>query len=689
MIPYALAIFTGAFLLFQVQPIIAKMILPWFGGSAAVWTTCMLFFQLVLLAGYLYSHKLVGGLSPARQGTLHLILLAVSLLWLPMSAAVSLKPAGGEEPISRILMTLAASVGLPYFLLSTTGPLLQAWYAREFQGAIPYRLFALSNLASLLALVAYPFAIEPLVSTAWQGRIWSIGYLVFVGLTGWLAYQARQWKDVEQEAESAEPAEAPTLNEKLLWVALAAFPSVFLLAVSNHLTQNVASIPFLWIVPLVIYLLSFVLTFDSDRFYDSQVFLWVLFAALAAAAFTFYPALLLGPLAKMGVAWAEHFEVNENNIKLVIGLYSLGLFIICMWCHGELARRKPAPRHLTSFYLMLSVGGALGGLLVSFVAPLTLPGYYELPAAVAVLALFVVMMLVGGESFVTTTAWTALAVIVVWACVQNVRAELKEGYLNRRNFYGSLKVRNSDEGGEQIRGLIHGVINHGEQFMEGAKKTRPVTYYGPLSGVGLAMTHTRTPDNPHLNVAVIGLGIGTMSSWTQAGDRLRFYEINPQVLEIARSEFTYLKDAPGQIDIALGDARLTLEREAPRGYDVIAVDAFSSDSIPVHLLTREALQVYLKHLKPTGVAAIHVSNKHLELEPVVRRGAVDLGLKVIAVENEPDDENYIFESDWVLVTRNEGFANLPVIRNHERPKKLDTKLRLWTDDYSNLFQIVK
>ena len=669
MTPYALAIFVGAFLLFQVQPIIAKMILPWFGGSAAVWTTCMLFFQLVLLLGYLYSHKLVRRLSPAQQGTIHLALLAVSLLWLPMSAAVSLKPTGQEEPISRILLTLAASVGLPYFLLSTTGPLLQAWYAREFHGAIPYRLFALSNLASLLALVGYPFLIEPLISTVWQGRIWSIAYLVFAGLTGWLAFQARQWKDAG--AVAVESTEAPpALQDKLLWIALAAFPSVFLLAVSNHLTQNVASIPFLWIVPLVLYLLSFVLTFDNDWFYHPQVFLWLLFATLA------------------GSAWAFYIDYSENNLKLVIGCFSAVLFVICMWCHGELARRKPAPAHLTSFYLMLSIGGALGGLLVSFVAPLTLSGYYELYIAMALLSVFV-LMLIFGQHFVADMLWTALCVVVIWSSFRYVKTMRSEGYLSKRNFYGSLRVRISEDEGEKIRGLIHGVINHGEQFVSGPKKNRPVTYYGPESGVGLAVTHVRTPDNPHLNVAVIGLGIGTISSWTQPGDTLRFYEINPQVLEIARSEFTYLKDALGKVDIALGDARLTMEREDPRAYDVIAVDAFSSDSIPVHLLTREALQVYLKHIKPTGVVAIHVSNKHLDLQPVVRRVASDLGLKVIAIENGPDDDNYVFESDWVLVTRSDAFASLPVIRNHEKPHKLNTRLRLWTDDYSNLFQILK
>ena len=670
MTPYALAIFAGAFLLFQVQPIIAKMILPWFGGSAAVWTTCMLFFQLVLLLGYFYSHKLVKRMSPAQQGTIHLALLAISLLWLPMSAATWLKPTGTEEPISRILLTLAASVGLPYFLLSTTGPLLQAWYARERHGAIPYRLFALSNLASLLALIGYPFLIEPHISALWQGRIWSIAYLVFAGLTGSLAWRARQWGEALPEDAVDGGEGPPSLATKLMWVALAAFPSVFLLAVSNHLTQNVASFPFLWIVPLVLYLLSFVLTFDSDRFYHPRGFLWLLFATLA------------------GAGWAFFKDYSENNIKLVIGLFCAGLFMVCMWCHGELARRKPAPAHLTSFYLMLSVGGALGGLLISFVAPLVLSGYYELYGAVALLAIFVTVLMFQ-QNFAADVLWIALSICVSFACLKHVREMRDEAYLSKRNFYGSLRVRDTDDEGSKIRGLIHGVINHGEQFLSGDKRTKPVTYYGPMSGVGLAMTHLRTPDNPHMNVAVIGLGIGTMSAWTQPGDRLRFYEINPQVLALAHSEFSYLKDAPGKVDVELGDARLTMEREVPRGYDLIAVDAFSSDSIPVHLLTREAVQVYLKHLKPAGVVAIHVSNKHLELEPVVRRVGVDLGLKVIAVENEQDDPNYIFESDWVLLTRSEAFAALPVIKNHETVKKLDAKLRLWTDDYSNLFQILK
>jgi len=666
---YALAIFLSAFLLFQVQPIIAKMILPWFGGSAAVWTTCMLFFQLVLLAGYLYSHKLVGRLEPRRQGTIHLILLALSLLWLPMSAAVSLKPTGDEEPISRILMTLAASVGLPYFLLSTTGPLLQAWYSREHQGAIPYRLFALSNLASLLALVLYPFLIEPRITTAWQGRLWSIGYLLFVALVGTLAWRGRQGTRAHSMDET--PVDAtPSPNDKLLWITLAAFPSVFLLAVSNHLTQNVASFPFLWIVPLALYLLSFVLTFDSHRFYHPLLFRWLLLVTVAGAGWVFYK------------------DYSENDIIQVVSFFCLGLFVICMWCHGELAQRKPAPAHLTTFFLMLSIGGALGGLLVSFVCPLLLNGDYELYAATGGLTLFVVILKFR-EDFLSDVFWTAVSIFVAFAVYKYIDNQGQEGFLRQRNFYGTLTVRDAEEDGEKVRGLIHGVINHGEQFLTGPRRTRPVTYYGPLSGVGLAVTHLRTPDNPHLNVAVIGLGIGTMSSWIQQGDRLRFYEINPQVLDIAKSQFTYLKESPGEVDVALGDARLTLEREAPRAYDLIAVDAFSSDSIPVHLLTKEALEVYFKHLKPNGVAAIHVSNKHLDLEPVVRRVGQELGAFVIAVENEPDDSNYVFESDWVLVTRSHSFATNPAVKNHEVAKKLNPNLRLWTDDYSNLFQILK
>ena len=663
MIAYAGAIFLSAFLLFLVQPVAAKMIVPWFGGSAAVWTTCLLFFQLILLLGYGYAHWLVKRLSARQQSTVHLGLLAVSLLWLPLGPALSLKPAGMEEPIGRILLVLLATVGLPYFLLSTTGPLLQAWSARSM--ALPYRLYALSNLASLLALVSYPFVIEPAISLRTQSALWSGLYLAWALLAGWLAWQARS-------TAAAEPSEelAPGWLDQLTWVGLAFFPSALLLAVSNHLSQNIAAIPFLWIAPLSIYLLSFILTFDSSRFYQSEIFRWGL-------------ALVLG-----GAGYYLVHEDADHKLKVLLPGFLGGLWMACMYGHGELAKRKPAPAYLTSFYLMLAAGGALGGLAISILAPMLLRGNYELPITLAGFALLVAL-LATRDNWLIATAWGALAIYLAVAASYYIRDTESASRLITRNFFGTMRVRESGKAADKTlyRTLIHGTINHGEQFFGNSLETAATTYYGTESGVGLAITKSRMPAHPNLRLGVIGLGVGTLANYGRAGDTVRFYEINPRVVEIARTEFTYLRNAKAKVEIAMGDARLSLEREAPQGFDVLAVDAFSSDSIPVHLLTKEAVALMLRHLTPKGILAVHISNKHLNLDPVVHRIGKELGWTALTVENEADDAMNVFSSDWVLLTRWSEFINDPMVHAAKMEKKRADVL--WTDDYSNLWRILK
>ncbi len=660
---FAGAIFLSAFLLFLVQPVVAKMIVPWFGGSAAVWTTCLLFFQLILLLGYGYAHFLVKRLSPRRQSLVHLMLLGISLLWLPLGPAVSLKPVGTEEPIGRILLVLLMTVGLPYFLLSTTGPLIQAWSARTT--ALPYRLYALSNLASLLALVAYPFAIEPAISLRAQSLIWTGLYGSWVLLAGWLAWQTRT-------TEAPEPSEelAPGWLDQVIWAALAFFPSALLLAVSNHLSQNIAAIPFLWVAPLSIYLLSFVLTFDSSRFYHSEVFRWGLAIVLAGAGF-----------------YLVH-EDADHKLKLLLPAFLGGLWVACMYGHGELARRKPAPAYLTTFYLMLSLGGALGGLAISILAPVLLRGSYELPILLSGFALLVAL-LATRDNWLIATAWGALAIYLAVAASVYIRQLELESTVIARNFFGTMRVRESGKTEDRSlhRTLIHGTINHGEQFFGNSLETSPTTYYGLDSGVGLAITKSRTPVHPNLKLGVIGLGVGTLANYGQAGDIVRFYEINSRVLDIARSEFTYLRNAKAKIEIAMGDARLSLEREPLQGFDVLAVDAFSSDSIPIHLLTKEAVALMLRHLSPKGILAVHISNKHLQLDPVVHRIAKELGWPALTVENEEDQTMNVFSSDWVLLTKSPEFLNDPQVRSAQvERKRADV---LWTDDYSNLYRILK
>jgi len=675
MLLYALTILVSAFLLFQVQPVIARIILPWFGGSAAVWTTCLLFFQSVLLLGYLYSHWLYGKLRPRAQAVAHIVLLAASLAVLPIWPAASWKPTGGEDPTVRILLLLAVTVGLPYFLLSTTGPLLQAWYARRYQGAMPYRLYALSNAGSMFALISYPVLFEPWLGTHHQAVNWSAAYGVFVVLCAGTAWLGR-----ETAAAQAGPApDAPDPARRIFfWIALPACASTLLLAITNHLTQNVAAIPFLWILPLSLYLLSFILCFESASWYRRPVFLGLFAVAVG------------------GMAYALSPEFQNNPIKVMIPFFAVGLFICCMVCHGELARLKPDPIRLTSFYVTIALGGALGGVFVALIAPRVFNGFYELPVGLAACA-FVVLAVwradpesgLGGSWRRPVPLAAALLTVAVAGYLGFVIHGRGEGArLMVRNFYGGLKILEStaDDSDEPVRRLMHGTITHGEQYLNSKFQGRPTTYYGPNSGVGRAIRQDQ--ESGPVRVGVIGLGTGTLAAYGRAGDYFRFYEINPLVLRLAKTEFTFLKICKARLDVALGDARLSLEREPPENFDVLAVDAFSSDAIPVHLLTREAFVLYFRHLKADGVLAVHVSNKHLNLTPVVKLAAASLQKDARLVDTE-DEENDVFGSTWVLVTSSAGFFDRTLMRTAAVVVPLPRKMRMWTDDYSNLFQILK
>ena len=687
---YAATIFLSSFLLFLVQPLIARLILPWFGGSAAVWTTCMLFFQALLLAGYAYAHLLVkissrGGFSGRTlQALVHTALLAAALAALPISPAQAWKPLGGEEPVSRILLLLGASVGLPYFLLASTSPLVQAWFARGRPQANPYRLFAVSNLASLGALVGYPFVVEPFLAAHEQVTLWSWMFAGFALLCAAVAWTT-PFSPLSPEEKSIEEKEEKK-NPYLLWLALSAAGSVLLLAVTNHLTQNVAAVPLLWLAPLTLYLLSFILTFEGRGWYRPSS-LWPFVLAC------------LG-----GMAWLLVDSRFEFDLPLQLVIYLSGLFAGCMFCHGELYRTRPEASRLTAFYLTVSAGGALGGVLVAVAAPLVFNAYYELGIGLVAVALLAALRFwtLGGRwarvahyaSLATLLGVTGCAVYEGFSYQQDVR-------VSSRSFYGVLRVKEYGYPGEDghLLRLVHGAIMHGEQYQTGKWRKFITTYYQEPSGIGAAIKSKQVAgplrlgeQGTPIRVGVVGLGTGTIAAYGRKGDTYRFYDIDPRVIDIATSEFSFLSESDARVEIAVGDARLALEREPPQRFDVLAVDAFSGDAIPVHLITREALAVYLRHMKPDGIVAFHVSNRFLHLIPVVARLAKEEKAHAVLVSDDPDeddDETRRSRSDWVLVSRSREALARPEIAKEGVEAADEAGWRTWTDDYSNLIQILK
>ena len=667
---YAITIFLSSFLLFLVQPLIARLILPWFGGTAAVWTTCMLFFQCILLAGYAYAHATSAKLGPKGQAILHTILLAAAAATLPILPDPSWKPEGGGEPISRILLLLTATVGLPYLLISSTSPLVQAWFSRARPGANPYRLFAVSNFASLLALVGYPLFVEPNLTNGQQVYGWSwmfAGFAVLCSALAWTAAKAQPGALADASAVVAD-APAPRGREIALWLALSATGSVILLAVTNHITQNIAAIPLLWLAPLTLYLLTFILCFEGQGLYR-QAWWWpVVLAAVGA------------------MAWLLVEPDHQFDLYVQLGVFLTGLFIACMFCHGELYRLRPANRHLTAFYLWVSVGGALGGLFVAVVAPLAFKAYYELGIGLAACALLAAIVY---RSLNRIALGASLVLLLGTTGAVTYDAIKFQDYarLTVRNFYGVLRVKEYGTEGEEdhLRRLLHGTIMHGEQYMNGSKRQELTSYYQVTSGIGKAIA-SKQAGGP-IRVGVVGLGTGTLAGYGRKGDFYKFYDINPAVVTIARSDFKYLGDSEARIEVALGDARLTLERDAPEKFDVLAVDAFSSDSIPVHLITREALAVYLRHMKPGGIIAFHVSNRFLNLGPVVGQLAKVSGAHAVNVYEKGEEDRT--QSDWVLVSLDRKALEDKVIKDVSEPVEERPLWRLWTDDYNNLVQILK
>ena len=683
---YSVTIFLSAFLLFQVQPILAKLILPRFGGAAAVWIISLAFYQLTYLLGNGYAHTLIQLAGTRISTRVHALLLGASLLLLPILPGAYWQPRGGEEPAWRILAVLAATVGLPFLLLSATSPLLQTWYTLGREGVRPYRFYALSNAGSLLALLTYPLLVEPVLSTRHQALIWSATYAGFVAICLALAFQMRALKF----APPAPPSEdRPNWKLQLIWLLLAACASALLLSITQHVSQNIAAIPLLWILPLSLYLLSLILCFERDRWYQRRLFLPLLPVALAAMSG------LLSP------------RFDGAGPLLLISLYFAGLFVCCMVCHGEMAALTPRPEFLSLFYLVISAGGALGGLFVALLAPHIFSVFYELPLALGACALAVLIALLqrpesprrrlGRPAILAAEALTLLLLILVSYVA---RLQGRQGLVTVRNFYGFLRVGilpavGSRPAATQLR---NGTVVHGEEII-GSRDDVPTTYYGQNSGIGIALLFARQAAN--IRVGVIGLGVGTLARYGQKGDHYDFYEINPQDAELATNLFDFLGHADADVSIIPGDGRLSLERQPPQQFDVLVVDAFSGDAIPVHLLTREAFQLYFRHLKPHGLLALHVTNRLLDFPPLVAAEAQTVGARAIAVTNAEDEPNAVYQSTWMLVdliaTPNPTVSGLAESRI-DLPRGTSTQIgaqierrvvRPWTDDYSNLLEILK
>ncbi|HTN49468.1 MAG TPA: fused MFS/spermidine synthase [Burkholderiaceae bacterium] len=675
---FASTILLSAFLLFLVQPIIAKQILPWFGGTSAVWITCLVFFQVVLLAGYTYAHVITRRLDERTQSWLHIALLLASLLFLPVIPNASLKPEGGTDAALHIIVLLLATIGLPYFLLSTTGPLLQKWVAPQFPEKSVYRLFALSNFGSLVGLLAFPFAIEPFSSSSTQSMVWSAFYALFVACCGVSAWKVGRRMGAPHalalpEAPATPPPAAPrpSASDVLLWLAFSTLGSVMLLASTSHITQNIASVPFLWVLPLSLYLLTFVIAFEGRGgrgWYEQKWWLFITLVLIVAMA--------------AGLSLAR----GVLDISVAVPLYTFGMFMAVLFCNGELAHRKPAPRYLTHFYLTISLGGALGGLFVGLVAPRIFPAYFELPLALLLLAALAVVV-------VWRNAWLVGPAIIAtlatgWYGIEYVGFVRNDVVYIHRNFYGMLRVREQGTGDFQVRRLLHGVILHGEQFTINPDRLEPNTYYARTSGVGRAIA-ARQAAGP-VRIGVVGLGVGTLSAYGRAGDVVRFYELDPDVLQLSRRYFDFLNASPAQLEFVIGDARLSMERElaqsTPQKFDVLAIDAFSSDSIPVHLITRQAIAMYMRQLAPGGVLAVHISNRFLDLKPVLANIGSELGLQVRLVADKPPEPGST--SDWVLISANAEPFSAPELDVAEALEPV-RGLSLWTDQFNNLLDVLK
>jgi hypothetical protein len=769
------ALFLSALILFTIQPMFTKMILPLMGGTPAVWNTAVMFFQAMLLAGYLYAHLLSRWRGVRKQARVHIAVLAVGFLFLPIHAALQWTPAVNANPVPWLVALLTVSIGVPFFAISATAPLLQGWFSHSGHphARDPYFLYVSSNIGGLLALLAYPVAIEPLIGLTWQSRAWTIGYgllaltVVLYSLSLRVA-QRRSGARADTVTASETPDLAalldtgPHLSESVgwanraRWVALSFVPSALLLAVTLHISTDIASVPFLWVIPLSLYLLSFILVFARRPILRHR---WMLHLQV-------WVYILL----------AIYF--TEQDLHL-LALHLLALFVTAMVCHGELVRRRPAAEHLTEFYLWMSVGGLLGGVFCALIAPAVFNSVLEYPLILILACLL--RPTAGGTGYrrylfdVALPALLALLYFLTPPLLERLRLDLHAfGITGPLLFYGAVAIlfftfrRRAlrltlafaplligsvlqDEMAHQIfrqrsffgvytvstdasgkcHHLYHGTTLHGEQFQDADRLRTPTSYYnreGPLGQVFDAVWANRRTENggqttevaetqdlaslPSLpptasgpkmqHIGVVGLGTGATACYQslapgaadgQPGQTMTFFEIDPVIERIARdpSLFRYLELCGRDTQVIIGDGRQSLSRMPDGTFDLLVVDAFSSDAIPIHLLTREALGLYMRKLAPGGITMLHISNRYLRLEPVVANLAVDTGLSALIEEYDPSDDNAppgAAASTWVALARDPDDLVLLEVNERWRPLQEEPAVGVWTDDYSNIFRIL-
>jgi hypothetical protein len=735
---YAVTIFTSAFLLFQVQPLISKFILPWFGGSPAVWTAAMLFFQVVLFGGYLYAHLTSSYLKPRGQFVLHLSLLAFAAalaVYTRISPSDGLKPTGDEaSPLMQVLLVLAASVGVPYFALSSTGPLLQKWFSDAFEGASPYRLFALSNVGSLLALLTYPFFFEVYWDSREQAFMWSLGFVVFAAccaFCAWWTFRARRAQAVSRPVARATDgptaAVAPSWWLRAAWIGLPMLASIMFLAVTNEVCQNVATVPLLWIIPLSFYLLSFIIAFDHPRWYVRPLCaIGAMVLLVYVSNFTrFTWALEDGLTALLGRTEANAIELDSWILE--ISMYFVGLLSVCLICHCELAALKPSPKYLTGYFLSMSLGGALGGIFVNLVAVNIFDTFFEMPLAFLASIGIAGWLLIQwarrfGQPAVSVAGLAsagALAAVFYFQIVGTLNVDPNANHLTihrDRSFFGIVSVqhRSRKEAVFENFTFRSGHVPHGKQYADPARRNDTVlAYWGPDTGCRLALEY-KVKAVPNCRIGVVGLGVGTIAAFAKESDYVRFYEINPQVTDIANEYFYFLKDCKTQlpVDVVHGDARLKLEQEKNNEFDVLCLDAFSGDAVPTHLLTTEAFATYKRHIKPNGIIVCNITNSYLDLWPVIKRLADEHGFKTARIYRPSDRTTLVERSYYAIVTNDEAFLGPVMAEAVERARPLigasvatspipqilidmpanfqkKRDIPLWTDRYHNLFQVLR